>query len=344
LFLFLSAKLIIACSVVLWKKQSSRQLISVNDVAEKVSHSFTQLSGKKEHYAEVMEPQSHSITTEPFNNTNPNTEWCPIAVCHNSPLCAPCNRRYIIILAHGRSGSTTLLSMFNKLPGVRLSGENYGLLNQAAKLIFNLREHPDVFADDKAEVEGPFRHNAIPSGTMSCVVQDLMYTLDPPSLDYDGHQQTSSSVVDEDHNTIVGLKTIRLYNPNFWDVQKAVSFLKEAFPCARYIISKRSNLESAALSYQKAFQWNSPLEELEGYIERETQFLESVADELGTDIAQVVDVDDWKSNVGILNMLLIWLGFKGCGFDTILHDNRDQGYESDYSEVHLGDNCQAPSF
>ena len=35
-----------------------------------------------------------------------------------------CNRRYLFILATPRSGSTTMFTTLNALPGVRLSGEN----------------------------------------------------------------------------------------------------------------------------------------------------------------------------------------------------------------------------
>jgi len=56
---------------------------------------------------------------EPFNSTSPHEEsWCPSATCNNSPLCQPCMKRFLFILATGRSGSTTLLSMLNHLPCV----------------------------------------------------------------------------------------------------------------------------------------------------------------------------------------------------------------------------------
>lgn len=56
---------------------------------------------------------------EPYNSTNPHEKsWCPSAACNNSPLCLPCKKRFLFIIATGRSGSTTLLSMLNHLPGV----------------------------------------------------------------------------------------------------------------------------------------------------------------------------------------------------------------------------------
>ena len=77
---------------------------------------------------------------EPFNTTNPHSKsWCPKAVCQNSPMCAPCNRRHLLLLATARSGSTTLLSMLNQLPLVRMSGENNNELYVASRLISNLK-------------------------------------------------------------------------------------------------------------------------------------------------------------------------------------------------------------
>ena len=63
-----------------------------------------------------------------FNDTNPHnanlkegeTSFCPYATCHNSPICGPCNQRFIFIAATARSGSTSLLYMINSLPNVRL--------------------------------------------------------------------------------------------------------------------------------------------------------------------------------------------------------------------------------
>jgi len=58
-------------------------------------------------------------TFEPFNYTNPHEKsWCSSATCNNSPLCQPCMKRFLFIIATGRSGSTSLLSMLNHLPGV----------------------------------------------------------------------------------------------------------------------------------------------------------------------------------------------------------------------------------
>ena len=71
----------------------------------------------------MLKTKSHNPVTEdwePFNTTNPhNDTFCPSAKCRNSPLCTPCHRRHFLILSTARSGSTTLVRMFNELPNMR---------------------------------------------------------------------------------------------------------------------------------------------------------------------------------------------------------------------------------
>ncbi len=77
---------------------------------------------------DIPSSSSSSSAYLSFNNTNSHKDtWCPYAICRNSPSCTPCNRRYLLIVANGRSGSSTLLRMLNLLPRIRLSGENNGV-------------------------------------------------------------------------------------------------------------------------------------------------------------------------------------------------------------------------
>jgi len=77
----------------------------------------------KEHQMNEAEKDEKKDETfqpfESFNHTNPHkNSWCPRATCNNSPLCQPCKKRFLFIISTGRSGSTSLLSMLNYLPGV----------------------------------------------------------------------------------------------------------------------------------------------------------------------------------------------------------------------------------
>jgi len=77
-------------------------------------------------------------------NSLPDTDfggspWCPNAICPNSDLCHPCRRRFLILIATGRSASTTLTYMLNSLPGIRMSGENNDELKAIRRMIDNIR-------------------------------------------------------------------------------------------------------------------------------------------------------------------------------------------------------------
>lgn len=82
------------------------------------------------------------------NNDNPYPEWCPDAVCTERPLCQPCKRRYLFILAQGRSGSSTVKNMLNYLPGVRIRGEFAKKTNYLSDMATSLTNVKLVERDD----------------------------------------------------------------------------------------------------------------------------------------------------------------------------------------------------
>ncbi len=277
-----------------------------------------------------------------FNKVNPHEGWCPNAVCHNSPICAPCNRRYLFILAPGRTGSTTLLSMFNLLPGVRIAGENFGELNLAEDLLSVFRDQsPDSnFVYDQPVRDGSFRHNAIPKGAMSCVAQRLLYSLNPPPMEILEQNTIYPTIESYDSDTILGVKTIRLFRKD-WTSHDVAEYLKETFPCARYIVNKRSDIEEHAHSISTEFETSDSIDEIKAQLVEEAEFYETLTTELGGEIVMATDLEEWKNDVNILNNVLKWLGFKNCLFDTILHDN-NAGYNADTSHhISLGKQCKA---
>jgi len=282
-----------------------------------------------------------------FNTTNPHKNgWCKDAVCHNSPVCTPCNKRYLFIIAPGRTGSTTLLSMFNKLPGVRLSGENYNELHVAHDLVQNVfgREN---FEYDLILPEGSFRHNAIPTGALSCVTQHLVDTLNPPPMWLLQEAVSDKFIVEHESNMINGMKTIRLQDPfegsKGFTPTEAVEFLNESFPCSRFIIGERSNHESHAKSTHALFnEASTPISFYINNAKKNQAYYQEMQNLFGPDKARTVDLDKWMHDVEILNDVVNWLGFTNCRFDQIIHEN-DHGYEPDSTHhIHLGDHCKAP--
>ena len=286
---------------------------------------------------------------EPFNHTNPHgNSWCPTAMCYNSPLCLPCNQRFLFIIATGRSGSTTLLNMFNKLPNVRLAGENYNALYEAYKLATFFDHNPKKFEDEetiakgKFEVdnieEGAFAHNAIPLGLMGCLMQQYMRYLDPPKFTPDGLLKDS----DEERNQVLGAKIIRLQNAD-WHPQEAADFFEQNFPCSRFLINIRSDMEEQLQSISSTFHKGKKKKKdnnMEDELLRKNHFLLQLHDILGNDRSKMIDMSIWKDDISVLNNVVDWLGFKDCAFDALLHENFD-GYGRDHqTNVHVGDNCR----
>ncbi len=238
--------------------------------------------------------------------------------------------------------------MLNKLPNVRLSGENYNILYEASKLssYFDSENHSRNFVHEKTKdegvfmhkaiTEGPFEHNAMPLGSMACVTQTLLRTINPPNL------TDESSLYDpvEEANRIIGAKLIRLHQGN-WQAWQAAKFFRENFPCAKFVVNIRSNEENQVQSLVNNFHWKEEQEEqkIKG-LEHGTQFLRKFHRWMGDESSRLIDMSEWKDDVGIINDLLDWLGFENCAFKNLIHENHD-GYERDTTtKVHLGKKCR----
>ena len=146
-----------------------------------------------------------------FHRSNPHSRsWCPNAKCYNSPQCTPCQRRYLFLLTTGRSGSTTLLEMFDQLPNVRLSGENYNVVFQTYDLLKRLHDskhfNKDEYSNNETIVEedyffmnkgvkyGAFKHHPIPIGSFACVVQHFANALNPPEYELQSREDNRETI------------------------------------------------------------------------------------------------------------------------------------------------------
>ena len=173
--------------------------------------------------------------TKPFNQINPHeSTWCPNAKCYNSPICSPCNRRFLFLVTTSRSGSTTLLRMFNSLPNVRLAGENYNALYEASHLATLFEKRPAFFRDEATIKKGyfmhervnggPYMHNAIPIGSMACVMQTFYENcLNPPHLSIK-EDITSSRLswdANEEQTKILGSKLIHIQSGDWSPAEAA---------------------------------------------------------------------------------------------------------------------------
>jgi len=216
---------------------------------------------------------------EPFNTTNPHLNWCPFAICQNSPMCTPCQRRFLLIIATGRSGSTSLLRMMNALPGIRLSGENNNELGFEKKALDNLL-NVENFRPNNNNYDA-WRHNEIPGGSLSCPIQKMFEAINPPK------KQIMESKDFDDSNKIIGFKTVRFHLND--SLKESVQFVKDSFPCVRVLVNIRSDIEGQSKSRTKWFKNKSnPVD-----IELENAKMKSVAEMFGSDHAILLDMSNW---------------------------------------------------
>jgi hypothetical protein len=141
----------------------------------------------------------------------------------------------------------------------------------------------------------------------------------------------------------VGAKMIRIQRGD-WEPLEAAEFFKYNFPCAKYIVNTRLNIDSQAASVKDTFASasTSTLEQIQNKLERENDFLTQFGQHMGEDKARLIYMEDWVNNVTQWNEVVEWLGFRNCQYDQVLHNNKNHGYMQDKSIIELGGDCQAP--
>ncbi len=234
--------------------------------------------------------------------------------------------------------------MLNFLPGVRLSGENRNELFTASLLQSNLRKYTHVLEQEEDRTEGALVHNGIPSQSMSCPIQSIMNSINPPpkQVQRDVNVTGHPSVEEYDKDMIMGAKTIR-FQKGTWSVEESAEFLRENFPCSRIVVNIRSDVASQMKSIDKTFQEDNKGDLSEEGIENMNEFLENLSEELGEDMSRLVDMNDWTKDVVVLNDLIHWLGFRDCKYQQVVHENAN-GYGRDHeTDSGVGANCHYPS-
>lgn len=259
--------------------------------------------------------------------------WCPTAVCLNSDVCQPCHRRFLILIATGRSASTTLTYMLDQLPGVRMSGENNDALNRIRHMI-NVVVEKEQFQRESGHMS-PWGHNPVINGSLSCVAQHMIEAINPPLVDDQG------KLIEDDAETIVGFKTIRFIGNNNLDELK--EFLETKFPCARIVINIRSDVESQVASEEKAFGFDKSKEDqLRQDLIQQNEEMARLADMLGEQRAHLLDSTEWThNNISKLNAAVAWLGFaESCFFQQLLEMNtQGGGYGAGRTSLHHNPQC-----
>jgi hypothetical protein len=250
-----------------------------------------------------------------------NTAWCPTAQCDHGtdhtnrhdkrPSCDTCYRRFLIILAQGRSASTTLVEMLDLLPNVRMGGENNNILIRFKEMHELLEQSPYGYVGLESN-QGAWKHNPVNPYDWVCLGQSLVETIYPPPPD-----NFDVAEVD-DTDTIVGFKTIRfaMEGERVYNVSDHVDYFRALFPCARFLINIRSDAAAIASSRQQHFtSYNKRKSSLELLAKKEADMLREAAALFGNQTAMVLDSSQWTKNISLLNQAVSWLGFdEDCHF------------------------------
>lgn len=288
------------------------------------------------------------------NRFDYTSSWCPLANCTGTPICYPCQRRWLLIITTGRSASTTLTEMLQRLPGVRMTGENNNMIGKFENW---LKDAPR----DMIVGEAPaWFHNPIPDESWSCASQTLFTTVNPPKLvlvndtngDGDGRGGEMVLLEESDEKTILGFKTIRLFDETIKKnsykltqmqiqelAQAKIETLNHLFPCARFVLNFRSDINGQLASWKAQFGATNP-ESATKLIQLDNDLLHSFHKTVGPERSFLLDSTEWTQNISSFNEMVDWLGFSGCNFPAALEYNTKDGYFATKTEADLSPDCK----
>ena len=218
------------------------------------------------------------------------------------PTCDLCHdNNWLLVLATGRSGSTSVMSMLNALPNTYIAGENYDMAGGLFDLFMKAKtsEHMGVGKDKR----GAWAHRHVDEHTLLCDLQNY-------ARDAIGATQTAGTI---------GWKEIRYQS-------KSLPFLRQLFPCAKYIVIVRRKLENQSRSA-----WFKTLrrshQQKVSLLKEKTQLLVEWG-EKHHNSSVLLHTEDMT--VERFNAIARWLGHT-CHFNHVSHANINGGYNPDSS-------------
>ncbi len=193
---------------------------------------------------------------------------------------------HLFVVTYGRSGSTLLLGVLNSIPGYLIRGENDGAVYRLhqfhTETVRRKRRLRKRFETPLDTTNPHFGLDDFPVAASLRVLRRLV---------------TTTLLRPEPDTRVTGFKEIRWYQDDLADY---VSFLRELFPDARFVINTRNHdavLESGW--------W--PDKPRDGRLERMEQAILALGDSLG-ELAYRVHFDDYTADPSALRGLYAWLG------------------------------------
>lgn len=200
--------------------------------------------------------------------------------------------QYLFVVTYGRSGSTVLLNLLNRLEGYCIRGENNGIANHlgmSVSVLAEAQEHPHAKSHNP---DAPW------------------FGINDPKVDSWG-QKLAGAFVEEilrpDPDTrVTGFKEIRFtaHETTLAAYESSIAFLTQYFPGARIIFNTRDWREVAESGW---WRYESNMKRIRDLIEDADRRFEASAKALG-DRAFLIDYADYKGKPDGFRPLLEWLG------------------------------------
>lgn len=226
-----------------------------------------------------------------------------------SSFCNLCKNKWLFIIGTGRSGSTTALDMVNSIPNSFLSGETGGAIGFMHQLpYFSGNPWKKQFIFEKENI-GPFEHRKVPQHALLCSLQNYFIDLIQPTAR-------------EAEFGYIGFKTIRVLSAPLLD------FMKELFPCAKFLINYRNNITAQHFS---KFQAKISVDTLKAETNEIKQWMNE-------NRHATFDLPLEAFSVETFNSMLTWLGYQDCTFLRVVHAN-NHSFKADYNTSVQG-SCQ----
>ena len=230
--------------------------------------------------------------------------------------------RWLIVLATGRSGSTTVTDMLNALPAVSVHGEMSGTVGLSIDMLDAARTGREVKA-------GPWHSSNVSRQALNCQLEQWFATLCRPDWrekrgEYTGFKDLFSGL------------SRRSYQPHPSTVW--MPFLERVFPSARFVLNTR---DDTAAQSSSGF-WRKPTTKgwqaqrlpsnvtAQELLDDATSELREWGHRLGPNRCFWLPLSPTGFTVEQFNGLARWLGVP-CTFLSVAHANSNNTYRSEHT-------------
>eukprot|EP00040_Diaphanoeca_grandis_P043548 m.268400 g.268400 ORF g.268400 m.268400 type:complete len:268 (+) comp78342_c0_seq1:188-991(+) len=227
-----------------------------------------------------------------------------VLVVNTQATCDLCHdNKWVFVVATGRSGSTTIMSMLNSVPGMYISGEN---LNIEGSFLDLITKATTTGFDERLKNKGAWAHKKVNRTKLLCDLQ--LYARDAigvtpnlkPTIEF------------------IGWKEIR------YGSIAQLDFLLTLFPCAKIIVNVRKDVMQQYNSQKKSWHLNHSTADEEADVrslQKRTDM--TVAWEKKQNPANTFFLPLEEFTIERFNEMIRWIGVDSgsCVFKHIAHTN-----------------------